>query len=219
MLVDINLLPQKEQKNKTLLVLAIIFSTILLLGVFFVFWFNRNYENQLAELDERIASTESMIASEQQKQVTAETTDSLTELANTVEWAKTYPVKTVPVLQKLTSLLPERGFIKTFTYGETGTVVLKVQFEQSREAAYYLSTLLDSNWVTDAKLTSLNAVKEFYDQTMKEDFDEGHVKNEKYIPRYEGELEITLNQDVIKDELHTKTTESDSSVQKEGNDS
>lgn len=217
MLVDINLLPQKEAKNKTLLVLAIIFAVILLLGVFFVFWFNRSYDIQIAQLDQHIANTESMIVAEQQKQVTSEATNSLTQLESTVEWAKAYPLKTVPVLQELTSLLPERGFIKTFTYDETGTVVLNVQFEQSREAAYYLSSLLDSNWVSDAKITSLNAVKEFYDQTMSDNFDDGHIKNEKYIPRYEGEFDITLNQDFIKGDLKKKNTESDSSVKKEGN--
>ena len=37
MLIDINLLPQKEAKNKTLLVLAIILAAILFLGAFFVF--------------------------------------------------------------------------------------------------------------------------------------------------------------------------------------
>ena len=217
MLIDINLLPQKEEKNKTLLVLAIIFAVILLLGVFFMFWFSRSYENQIANLDQQIASTESMIATEQQKQVTAEATDSLSKLANTVEWAKAYPLKTIPVLQKLTSLLPERGFIKTFKYEESGKIVLTVQFEQSREAAYYLSSMLDSDWVSDAKLNSLQAVTEFYDDTMDENFDESHVKNETYIPRYEGEFEITLNQDAIKNEL--KEAESESLEQKEGTDS
>ena len=158
-----------------------------------------------------------MIASEQQKQVTAEATDSLTKLDNTVKWAKAYPLKTIPVLQELTSLLPERGFIKTFTYEETGKIVLTVQFEQSREAAYYLSSILDSNWISDAKLNSLQSVTKFYDNTMDENFDESHVTNETYIPRYEGEFEITLNQDVIKNEL--KDTESESLEQKEGTDS
>ena len=68
MLVDINLLPQKEAKNKTLLVLTIIVAAILLLGVFFMLWFSRNYENQLAKLDQRIANTESVIIAEQQRQ-------------------------------------------------------------------------------------------------------------------------------------------------------
>lgn len=217
MIIDINLLPQKEEKNKPLLVLAIIFAVILLLGFFSMFWLSRSYENQIATIDQRIASTESLIASEQQKKVTAEATDSLTKLDNTVKWAKAYPLKTIPVLQELTSLLPERGFIKTFTYEETGKIVLTVQFEQSREAAYYLSSILDSNWISDAKLNSLQSVTKFYDDTMDENFDESHVTNETYIPRYEGEFEITLNQDVIKKEL--KDTESESLEQKDGTDS
>lgn len=219
MLVDINLLPQKEAKNRTLLVLAIILAAILLLGAFFAFWFTHRYDNQIATLDKQIASTERTIAEEQQKVVIAEAANSLTELENTVQWAKNYPLKMVPVLQKLTSLLPERGFIKKFTYGETGKVVLTVQFEQSREAAYYLSAIQNSKWVSDVKLNSLNAVKGFYDQTMSGNFDDSHVKNEKYIPRYEGEFEITLNKDLIKDELIKKNSESDSSEQKVRDDS
>ena len=219
MLIDINLLPQKEAKNKTLLVLAIIVAAILFLGAFFVFWLNRSYESQIASLDQQIASTESLISAEQQKVVTTEASDSQSILKSTVEWAEAYPLKTVPVVQKLTSLLPERGFVKTFTYEETGTVLVHVQFEQSREAAYYLSSLLDSEWISDAKLNSLNAVTGFYDNTMDENFDDSHLKNEKYIPRYEGEFEITLNGDVIKDELKKKNNESASSEQKEGDGS
>ena len=210
MRININLLPQKEEKNKTLLVLAIIIAVILLLGVFFMLWFSRSYENQIASLDQRIASTESMIAAEQQKRVTAEATDSLSTVSKHCRMGRSISIKNNPVLQKLTSLLPERGFIQTFTYEETGKIVLTVQFEQSREAAYYLSSMLDSNWVSDAKLTSLQAITEFYDDKMDENFDESHVTNEAYIPRYEGEFEITLNQDLIKDELKEKNAESDS---------
>lgn len=219
MLVEINLLPQKEAKNKTLLVLAVIVSMVILLGVGFTFWFMRGVDQQLAVFEQQIATTQTEIATEQQKLVNVEVTDSLTTLANTVEWAAVYPVKTVPVLQKLTALLPNRGFIKTFTYAETGTVSLNVQFEESREAAYYLAALVKSTWVSDAKLTSLNAVTSFYDNSMDENFDDTHVKNEKYIPRYEGTFEISLNQQVIKDDLHKKKAESASTGQKDGDDS
>lgn len=219
MLVDINLLPKKEEKNKTLLVLAITFAAILLAEVFFIFWLSKSYENQIANLDQRIASTENLIAAEQQKRVTAEEADSVTKLASTVQWAQEYPVKTIPVLQKLTSLLPERGFIKTFTYEETGKIVLTVQFEQSREAAYYLSSMVDSKWISDAKLNSLKAVTEFYNETMDEKFDQSHVKNDTYIPRYEGEFEITLNKDVLKAERKEKSTDLGSLEQKEGTNS
>lgn len=220
MLVEINLLPQKEVKNKTLLILSVTAGMVILLGVGFTFWFIRGVDQQLATFEQQIATTQTAIATEQQKLVTVETAkDSLTTLASTAEWATAYPVKTVPVLQKLTALLPNRGFIKTFTYAETGTISLNVQFEESREAAYYLAGLIKSRWVKDAKLTSLNAVTSFYDNSMEGNFDDTHLKNEKYIPRYEGTFELILDEPVIKDDLNKKTAESASTEQKDGDDS
>ncbi|WP_449620018.1 PilN domain-containing protein [Robertmurraya sp. Marseille-Q9965] len=203
MLVEINLLPQKEAKNKSLLLLAIIASVILLIGGFFVYWLNHSYENKLASLEEQIATTEQKVATEQQKVYSYEASSSLSELENTVQWASNYPLKTVPVLKKMTSLLPERGFIQSFTYEEIGSVTFSVQFETSREAAFYLNSLLEANWVKEAKLNKVDAVTGFYDRTFGESDDgpdESDLKNEKYIPRYLAEYEVGLNIDSLKDE-------------------
>lgn len=216
MLVDINLLPQKETKNKTLLVFTIILVAILLLGVFVIFWLYRGYDNQLMDINQRIASTEAVISTEQQKQLASKESNSVDQLKRTVEWAKAFPLKTVPILDKVSSLLPDRGFIKTFKYKDPGIIVLTVQFDESKEAAYYLSSLLDSKWISNAKINSLKAVNEFYDKKMNANYDENHIKNEKYIPRYEGEFEITLNQTVIKNEVHHQNTALDSFGKKDG---
>lgn len=210
MLVEINLLPQKEAKNKSLLLLAIIASVILLIGGFFVYWLNRSYENKLASLENEIATTEQLVAAEQQKVYNYEASSSLSELENTVQWAYDYPLKTVPVLEKMTSLLPERGFIQSFTYEEIGTVQFSVQFETSREAAFYLNSLLEANWVKDAKLNNLDAVTGFYDRTFGESDDgpdESDLKNEKYIPRYLAEYEVGLDIDTLKDEESMNSSE------------
>lgn len=215
MLVEINLLPQKEEKRKSLLVLVIIAVFILLLGGFFVYWLNSSYEKKLANLEQQITTTEQLALNEQQKIVSYESSNSLVELENTVEWAKEYPLKTVPVLNKLTALLPERGFIQTFSYTELGIVNLTVQFESSREAAFYLNSLIESEWVLEARLNNLNAITGFYDRTFGETDegpDEGSLKNEKYIPRYLGTYEVELNRDVIK-----KEAEVDSSDEEGGN--
>ena len=82
---------------------------------------------------------------------------SITLLKNAVEWANSYPIQTIPVMQHLTGLLPERGFIQTFGYTEAGTVTLSVQFDSSREAAYFLENLNESDWIDEANLSSLTA--------------------------------------------------------------
>ncbi|MCQ6273520.1 hypothetical protein JMM81_00840 [Bacillus sp. V3B] len=215
MLVDINLLPEKDTKNKSLLLLAIISVAILLIDGFFVFWLNRTYENKIASIEQQIASTEALVELEQQKMTSYESSDSLTQLEQTVEWAKQYPIKTVPVLNKLTELLPERGFIQTFNYEETGRVNVRVQFESTREAAYYLNTLLKSDWIEDAKLKNIDAETGFYDKQLGDsEVDETLLKNEKYVPRYVANFDITLSKNAIKNELASQSSE-----QKGGEDS
>lgn len=200
MLVEINLLPQKEAKNKSLLLLAIISAVILLIGGFFVYWLNHSYNSRLASLEQQISTTEQLVESEQEKVVSYEASNSLTELENTVQWAKDYPIKAVPILKKLTEMLPERGFIQSFTYEEIGTITFGVQFETSREAAYYLNSLLESDWVKEAKINKVETITAFYDRKFGESDegpDESKLKNEKYVPRYLAEFEIEINRDLF----------------------
>lgn len=215
MLVEINLLPEKETKKKSLLVLIIILIGILLIGGGTLFFLNRMYESKITTIEKQIASAEELVAIQQQKLVSYESSDSIAQLKQTVDWAGQYPIKTVPVLKKLTELLPERGFIRTFNYEETGTVSFSVQFESSREAAYYLNNLHSSDWIETAKLNSVNAETQFYDKELGQTKpDETKLKNEEYVPRYVADFEITLNKDVIKEK-----TDPQSSEQKEGEDS
>jgi hypothetical protein len=62
-------------------------------------------------------------------------------------------------MQHLTSLLPERGFIQSFGYTESGAVTLTVQFDSAREAAYFLNSLNHSKWIEEASLNSLAAAE------------------------------------------------------------
>lgn len=200
MLVEINLLPQKEAKNKSLLLLAIIAVILLLSGGFFLFWLNYTTEKQLTFLEQQISTAEQLITIEQDKLIVYDSSNSAVELERTVEWAKDYPLKTVPLLQKLTALLPERGFVQAFSYDEQGLVDVTIQFESNREAAFYLNTLLEADWVDEANLTRLVAVTQFYDKTTEQETNDNHLKNEKYVPRYVGEYEITLNRSLLQAE-------------------
>lgn len=200
MLVEINLLPQKETKNKSLLLLAIIAVVLLLSGGFFAFWLNHMTEKDLAFLDQQISTAEQLISIEQDKLVAYDSSQSAVELEKTVEWASDYPLKTVPLLQKLTALLPERGFIQTFSYDEAGHVDVTIQFESNREAAFYLNALLETDWVAEANITNLVAVTQFYDKTTEQETMDNRLKNEKYVPRYVGEYEITFNRSVLQAE-------------------
>jgi type IV pilus assembly protein PilN len=199
MLVEINLLPKKESKSFALLIIAGILILLLLASSFLIYWFGRGYTQDRNHLQKQISATQELVAIEQQKLVDFEASNSVTELNNTVDWAKQYPIKTVPVIQQLSSLLPDRGFMLDFTYEETGNIQLSVQFDTSREAAYYLTSLLDSEWVEDVRLLALTTGEWIYDEP--DGQSETRLKNDPYIPRYVGDYEITLNRSFIKEEV------------------
>lgn len=210
MLVEINLLPQKEAKSKSLLLLTIIAVIILLFGGFFVYWLNRSFDKKIESLEQQILTTEQLVLKEQEKIVSYQSSNSMTELENTVRWATDYPLKTIPVLKKITALLPERGFVQNFTFEEMGLISFSVQFETSREAAYYLNSLLESDWVSEARLNKLSAITGFYDRTFGETDegpDDSSLKNEKYIPRYLGTYEVVLNKDILKEDAAAESSE------------
>ena len=215
MLVEINLLPEKETKKKSLFLLAIISIVIVLVGGIFTFWLNKTFENKISSIEGQISTTEQLIALQQQKMTSYQSSDSLHQLEQMIEWANQYPIKKVPIFKKMTELLPERGFIQEFNYEDRGMIQLTVQFESSREAAFYLNHLHQSDWVESAKLNSVNAETRFYDKQMGETIpDEYSINNEEYIPRYMAEYEVTINKEVINQDQDSQTSE-----QKEGEDS
>jgi hypothetical protein len=108
-------------------------------------------------IDRQISVVKKLIDKNKSHTETTSANNSATQLENAVKWANDYPIQTIPVMRKLTSLLPERGFIQRFGYTEDGTVMLSVQFDSSRDAAYFLSNLTNSQWIEDVSLNSLTA--------------------------------------------------------------
>jgi type IV pilus assembly protein PilN len=194
-LVEINLLPQKQQKRSITLRIILLIALTLLLISLLTFWQVQKYNNEIRNLEANIVNFEQSITSLQQE-VNVESTNSYVELSNAVEWSLTYPIKSVAVLKHLTSLLPERGFLLTYSYTETGILSLTVQFDTKKEAAYYLSWLSDSAWIEEVKLSQLSSSQ--IETTEETPEIQGETETETYLPRYTGIFEITLNREAIR---------------------
>jgi Tfp pilus assembly protein PilN len=157
MLVEINLLPQKEPRKKSFFIIVAVLAVIFLsLSTYYILQI-QSTKSDIANLDTQIKMTKDLAAIEEKNANKNESLMSITLLKGAVEWANSYPIKTIPVMQHLTGLLPERGFIQTFGYTEAGTVTISVQFDSAREAAYFLDNLNESEWIDDANLSSLTA--------------------------------------------------------------
>ncbi|MEW9053309.1 MAG: PilN domain-containing protein [Neobacillus sp.] len=157
MLVEINLLPQKERGKKGLILMLVSFAVLFIAVGGVYLWQIQQVRSDIAAVDRQIDTTKKLAEIEQNNAGNNEAQLSVTVLKNAVSWADNYPIQTVPVMQHLTALLPERGFIQTFGYTEAGTVTLSVQFDNSREAAYFLDNLNESDYIDEASLSSLTA--------------------------------------------------------------
>ncbi|MGG3469256.1 PilN domain-containing protein [Neobacillus pocheonensis] len=158
MLVEINLLPQKEPKKFNIIYLtSIVAALVLICGIYF--WQIKSVKSDVEAVDSQITVTKKIAAKQQENANQTEVATSAGVLKSAVEWVKNYPIQTIPVMRHLTSLLPDRGFIQSFAYTEAGTVTISVQFDSAREAAYFLENLKESKWISDVSLSSLTAVE------------------------------------------------------------
>lgn len=196
MLIDINLLQRKERKS---LVALIIILGLLLLFIFGSVFLFINYQSTKSDLDSlktQLQTTSQLRAIQEQKLAEINATSTVDELKSTIEWTEKLPISSVTLLKHLTSLLPDRGFILNINYQDTGTVTLNVQFDTSREAAYYLNELENSDVINKVTLNSLATSGEELEKTNKPVKD---VLDKILVPRYLAAYQIELNNEKIKE--------------------
>lgn len=155
MLVDINLLPQKERDRPASVVAAI---AILLLGIIIwaVFAFLASgQEKETTALAAQSAQVAAEQAAVRQQLEAVQGMNEEQQLKVTVDWAESYQFDTLPLLDELVSKLPARGFFDSFSYTGLDQATLTVQFDTAREAAYYLAQLKTSELLESATLDSV----------------------------------------------------------------
>ncbi|CAM3940946.1 Type IV pilus biogenesis protein PilN [Mesobacillus thioparans] len=206
MLVEINLLPKKEHKKSSLLIMAFVGILLLSVPAMIIYFQGTNYANKMASMDKQIESTQKLNDILQAKLSAGEGGSSAVKLQNAVNWAEQYPLDTVLILQKIISCLPERGFIKDFEYSNNESAVIKIQFDASRDAAFYLSSLKASEWVNEVTLKNIIAktVDDGSDTEISNNTD--NQDEVKTLPRYSAEYEIEFKPDFFKEnkEIDTK---------------
>ncbi|GEN82332.1 hypothetical protein SLU01_06440 [Sporosarcina luteola] len=159
MLVDINLLPEKERERSTLLIAALV-----IIGVAILFWATLFILSH--RLSKETVQVEAQISGIQASQATIReglqpTTDAgdREQLTATVDWAEAYRFETLPLLRELIALLPERGFFVSFEFTAPHESNVTVQFDDKSDAAYYLTRVKTSEEIANATLESLTAVE------------------------------------------------------------
>jgi len=155
MLVDINLLPEKEKERSTLL-----FVSLIIIGVAVLIWggsllLSKNLAKQTTNLEQHIITLQETQEEIRSEIRTMESAESNRQLAATVEWAENYRYYTVPLLKELIALLPDRGFFDGFQFTSPNFVTVQVQFDGKSDAAYYYTRLQSSELVSTTFLQSV----------------------------------------------------------------
>ncbi|MBT2681657.1 hypothetical protein J7E38_22100 [Bacillus sp. ISL-35] len=192
MLVEINLLPKKEPKTSSSLSISLILLFVFVIVSIGVFVQARVNETSLKKVNQEIESVQKLNTVLQTKITDQESSDSTGNLQKAVSWAESYTPETVRLLRSLIALLPEQGFIQSLSYNGEGGVGVKVQFESSRDAAYFLSSLKHSEWVDNASILTLEAVKEEASEPSSGSTAEAA---EIVMPIYYSEFEIHFNRE------------------------
>ncbi|MBO0587092.1 fimbrial assembly protein [Sporosarcina sp. E16_8] len=175
MLVDINLLPEREKDRSQLLVgaLAIIGTAILVYIV--TLMLTNSLVSESATLESQLTSLQASQEEIRAELQHSESGDEKTVLATTVGWAEEYQYDTVPLLHELIVLLPERGFFQTFDFTGPNLATVSIQFDSKPESAYYFTRLKSSPSVSEIHLDSV---------VIDEESDEEGSDSTEVLPRY-----------------------------------
>jgi type IV pilus assembly protein PilN len=197
-LIDINLLPEKEKKGPVFVYSLAIILLLFLVGSLYFFFSLRSVHMETESTVRSISQTEQLIEVQQTKLLDSESTQGMKDLERTVESMMDYPVKTVPVLNELISLLPPRGFIQSLEYSGRQTINASIQFDSSREAAYYLHHLKEVEWIREAEVLEMNTETTASENMLSAD-------NE-VAPRYLVEYSLTMDSKKLQESKEAEET-------------
>lgn len=169
---------------------------LFIIGSIFLFISYQSTKTELNSLKSQLQTTSQLRVIQEQKLGEINATSAVDELKSTIEWTEKLPISSVTLLDHLTSLLPERGFILNIDYQDTGTVTLNVQFDTNREAAYYLNELERSNVIRKVTLNSLSTSGQEMEESNKPVKD---VLDKILVLRYLATYQIELNNQALKE--------------------
>ncbi|WP_100331728.1 hypothetical protein [Bacillus xiapuensis] len=187
MLIDINLLPEKEKKRFPVLY-AVLLAALLLAFLVGGYLLLQMKKNELSLVESRLQSASQLRETlEMSRNEPDGDEERLQQLKQAIAWAEQKKEPLAPVLKHLIERLPERGFFQTLDYSSTEKMTLTVQFDSARQAAYYLNDLKASDWVASAEMVSMKTSIEEEEEEAKKIAQKWNI-----LPRYVAEYDIVF---------------------------
>ena len=191
MLVDINLLPKKEKKKSIYLLIMLLLIVVMAAASYYLWHLYSDQLETKQKLQTELTNVKVEKTALETKAAEPDQNDTVNKLTAAVQWANNQQSSTYSLLRNIASLLPERGFIMNFSFQEDGAASLSVQFDSSREAAYYLKSLSTADFIVKAELLTIQT------ETLESDtvIDEYAV-----LPRYTADYQLQVDTTKLRQE-------------------
>ncbi|MED4401092.1 PilN domain-containing protein [Metabacillus fastidiosus] len=157
MLAEINLLPKKDIKNQAKIILFLIIMIVLLTAIIIFYFQSRSIHQKEEEMIESRTGLEQQLQQAYEGSESMNKMRSIQTLQNAISYADEISTDIIPVLEEMTELLPERGFIIEFKQENSGKITVIIQFDVNRDTAYYLARLKESPSFKNVSLQKIEA--------------------------------------------------------------
>ncbi|WP_078555368.1 hypothetical protein [Bacillus alkalicellulosilyticus] len=185
MLLEVNLLPEKEKRDMTnLLIIGIVAFVIIAMLLTFRFMHD-DLTTDVRTMEQEIMEVKILSAEIQSSQVVSE----VDRLTTTLETLENHVIPASTLLDYLVALLPERGFFLNFDYQLSGEVNFDASFDQIEQIAAYNQVLTISPIVRDVVISNISA-----DALM----DEETIEESEFLPRYVASFKLMINSPEVK---------------------
>ncbi len=189
MIVEINLLEEKEKRNIVPFMIAVTAIFLLLATIIAIGLQKQSLEAKKENIQQEIQSVQKEQA-EYQAILQDETQSDRQQLQQAVEQVEGSIFPSVSLLERMTSLLPERGYFERYIYTKNNDLQLVVRFDSLQEVAAYTNTLLQEESIQNVELSNITTeqINEQYDPL-------------EYRPRYIANYEVDIDEKKWKGEV------------------
>lgn len=188
MIVDINLLPKKEKKDISWLVVFVIILLLLLAAIVSFRQLYQLQQREVAALRTEWMNTQ-FISEQLSQQLDEEVKSANEQLREIITVVEGQLLPTTVILDHLVSQLPERGFFQSFDFFFPNEVKIVVQFDQWQEVAQFQHSLTASPLFQEVNLLSITT----------DEWDVNEGEKGSYLPRYTASMLLAVNRQVLKE--------------------
>lgn len=183
MIVEINLLEEKEKRNIVPFLIGLVGIFLLLITFVTVSVQQQALKEQQQSIQQELQRIKKEQAS-YQAILQDETQAARHNLQETVGQVNQAIFPSVPLLERMIALLPDRGYFERYTYTEENNLELIVRFDSLQEVAAYTSELLQKEYIDQVELNNITT------EQLSEQFDPLE-----YRPRYIAEYQLDIHRE------------------------